>query len=110
MKCSVILFISTFFFLSCRQYKRTIIVCDRNLFVETFNVNPAGVDSDYITDSLNFRMYVGKFDSDHEVFNYRCMGDSIVIRKFAQLDMSGMKVIKTEIFSLNDLKAAKKFE
>ena len=94
-----------------KKYKYTTKVCEHTLYVEAFNVNPAGVDADYITDSVNFRLYVGKFDNEHEIYRYSCSGDSLLIRKFAVLDFSGIrKVIDTRVFSIKELKSKGKFE
>ncbi len=64
-----------------KKYKFTAKVCDKNLFVEVFNVNTFGVDADYLTDSVNFRKYIGDFDYEHENYSYACKGDSIFIIK-----------------------------
>ena len=94
-----------------KKYKRTTEVCERTLYVETFNVNPAGVDADYITDSVNFRLYAGKFDNEHENISFWCSGDSLVIEKIADVDFSGVrKVIDTRVFSIKELKSKGKFE
>jgi len=94
-----------------KQYKRTIRVCDNKLYLEIFNVNPAGIDSHYLTDSLNFRLYVGKFDNEHENFHYACEGDSLFIERIASIDTTGkMTVMETRVYNLIDLKKKRKFE
>jgi hypothetical protein len=97
---------------SCiKKYKHTVAVCDKKFYVETFNVNPAGVDEQYLTDSFNFRFFVGKVDNEHENFNYTCKGDSIIITKVAKVDISSIwPVIETRIFSISDLKKKEKNE
>ena len=93
-----------------KKHKRTIIACNK-LYIEIFNVNPAGVDSHYIIDSLTFRLYVGKFDNENENFHYMCSGDSLVVEKIASLDTSGyMSVIDTRVFSFKDLKKNNKLD
>ncbi|NII23908.1 hypothetical protein HB364_02370 [Pseudoflavitalea sp. X16] len=72
------------------KYKWTTGLCENRFFVERFNVNPAGVDVHYLTDSSTFRMYVGRFDNEHENFSYSCVGDSIVIVRLAA-DSSGIR-------------------
>ena len=72
-----------------KKYDYTLKVCD-NLYVEEFIVNPAGVAADYLTDSTNFRLYVGNWDTDHENFSYACRGDSIVIEKLGVQFVSGL--------------------
>jgi hypothetical protein len=94
-----------------KKYKYTTKVCERTLFVETFNVHPAGVDADYITDSVNFRMYTGKWDNEHENFRYSCSGDSLIIQKIAEVDTSFVRqVIDTKVFSIKELKSKGMFE
>jgi glycine/serine hydroxymethyltransferase len=101
-----------FSFIGCvKKYKRNAKVCDGKLFVEIFNVNPAGVDSHYLTDSLNFRVYIGKFDNEHENFHYFCRGDSIIIEKLSTNDASGIrKATPFRKYNLEDLKKRKDFK
>ena len=69
-------------FLGCeKKYKYTAKVCDKKLFVEVYEVNPFGVDADYLTDSVNFRKYIGNSDAEHEDYSYTCSGDSVHILK-----------------------------
>jgi hypothetical protein len=91
-----------------KEHKSTTKICGGQLYVETFNVNPAGVDEDYLTDSLSFRIFVGKFDNEHENFSYVCNGDSIRIMKLA-VEASGrkMKITESKLLSLADLKNKK---
>jgi hypothetical protein len=115
-------------FTSCiKRHKFTTKVCNKNLYAEVFIINPAGVNEDYLTDSVNFRMYVGKWDDEHENYSYICKGDSIEIEKFAeneeglswQTDSSNgstylkgdsMKMIETKTYNILDLKKSKIFE
>ena len=91
-----------------KKYKGTTRVCGGKFYVESFNVNPAGVDEDYFTDSINFRVYVGKFDNEHENFSYVCNGDSIKVMK-SVMDGYGnkMKISDSKMLSLVDLKDKK---
>jgi hypothetical protein len=90
-----------------KRHKYTLKVCDDKLYVESFNINPAGVDADYLTDSINFRIYVGDWDNEHENFTYECKGDSVFIEK---IDASGVnfRVLETKVFAIKDLKHEKK--
>jgi len=98
--------------MSCAKvYKRTTKVCENALYFEVFNVNPAGVDEGYLTDSINFRLHMGKWDNEHEYFNVTCDGDSVTIYKFPMGDTTGFpKPIETQKYSLKELKTTKKFE
>jgi hypothetical protein len=111
---------------SCtKKYKFTSAVCDKKLFVEVFNVNPFGVDADYLTDSLNFRKYIGDCDSEHEIHSYTCKGDSLYIIKMENGSKNCQEIvlpsghitircdvdtIRSEIFSMSTLKREHKFE
>jgi hypothetical protein len=64
-----------------KRYKFTAQVCDKRLFVEVFETNPAGVYSDYLTDSVSFRKYIGDCDEEHDWYSYTCSRDSINILK-----------------------------
>ena len=48
-----------------KKYNRTITVCDGKLFVELYHHNFIDVGYEYLTDSTNFRIDVGKFDNEH---------------------------------------------
>ena len=92
-----------------KRYKHTTKVCNNSLYVEVYNINPAGVDADYLTDSINFKLYVGSWDNEHEHFAYECKSDSIFIEK---LDVSEAKfrVLEKKAYSLQELKQKKMFE
>lgn len=63
-----------------KRYKFTAKICDK-LYVEVYEVNYFGVDADYLTDSIRFKKYIGKFDAEHETYRYWCSGDSIYVMK-----------------------------
>ena len=104
---------------SCvKKYKFTSAICDKKLYVEVFNVNPFGVDADYLTDSVTFRKYIGDWDEKHETYRYYCEGDSIHIMKtvsgnrWAKWDtaanvtmtvISNLDIIQTLTFSISQL-------
>lgn len=77
--------IFTLFDAGCFQrIHRGTIELNCHLYVENFNVNPFGVDEVYLTDSLNFRVYVGKCDVEHERFTFVCKEDNIIVYKKAE--------------------------
>ena len=93
----------SFFLSSCyKKYKSKIAVCDGNLFVEQFNHKLIDVAYDYLTDSSNFRMYVGKFDYEHGYYRYNCQKDSLEISETYE-----GKVINIRKYSLVDLRKGK---
>ena len=83
-------------------YDRTIKICDEKLYVEKFTTG-VGLDAEYLTDSVNFRLYIGKRDDEHENFTYECKIDSVFIEK---IDVSGKKkrVLEMKAYSLKELK------
>ena len=78
MKFNIILFFSTFLLFGCGYNKRskkyhtfTNPICDGSLYIEGYTVFGSGalggnMMSDYLTDSINFRIYVGTYDDAPE--------------------------------------------
>ena len=87
-------------FISCyKNYSRTIAVCNGNLFVEKYSHNFIDVAYYYLTDSINFRMYVGKFDNEHGGYYLKCQNDSIKITETYEGE-----ILNDRRYSLIDLK------
>lgn len=104
-KSSTLIIVTMFSFLlsGCyKKYSRTVTVCDGKLFVEVYKHNFIDVAYDYLTDSSNFRMYVGKFDYEHGYYRYNCQGDSLEISETYE-----GKVINIRKYSLIDLRKEK---
>ena len=107
--------------LNCCSYKSkirlelSVEVCNK-LYVEAFNVFGSGafggdLISDYLTDSTNFRIYIGTFDNADFGYAYKCKGDSIIVKKINLVtNDSNKKIIETRVFSLSKLKKEKIFE
>ena len=114
LRCFV--FIITFSFLSSclndkskKEHKRTTIIAPR-LFVETYTIFGGGAGggdrvSQYLTDSLNFRIYIGTFIQEDNYNYYECVSDSIRVHKFIE----GKKSTTTG-YSLATLKKEKHYE
>jgi hypothetical protein len=99
----IIVIFFSFFLSGCyKEYSRTIIVCDKKLFVERYSHNFIDVAYYYITDSSNFRMFVGKFDNEHGGYSFKCYSDSVAISE----DYEG-KFINVRKYSLFDLRKGK---
>jgi len=93
MKFNIILIFSIVFVLGCGYDKRskkyhrfTNPICNGSLYIEGYTVFGSGalggnMMSDYLTDSANFRIYVGTYDDSPEKYFYTCKGDSIYIEK-----------------------------
>jgi|SRR6185312_4434865 len=93
---------------SCtKTYRGTAHVCDGKLYVEIFRIVPIGGDIDYLTDSANFRLYIGSSDPEQTTYTYDCEGDSIIIKEVT-LNRGEMyelhKVLSRNAYSLQELK------
>ena len=81
-----------------------------DLFIEKFSAGIIGnLTADYLTDSTNFRLYIGTFDDESERLYYKISGDSILVQKI--IPKKGfIPGTQTEIeferhYRLSDLKA-----
>jgi|SRR5437762_6171281 len=97
------------------KYASTVQICNQNLYIETYTIFGSGAYggdrvSDYLTDSLNFKMYVGTYDNADEGFSYVCKGDSVKIYKVKGIRENRNKIVRTLTYSLSDLKKKKIFE
>ena len=109
-----------FFFLSCGndrnrdKHSSTVMIC-KNLFVETYLIFGSGAYggdrvSDQLTDSTNFRIYIGTYDNGHEAYSYGCKGDSIYIYKITGRQENKNKIVSTTAYSFSELKKKKVFD
>ena len=105
-----LLSISVLLIFGCiRKHKYTESVRNSNLYWEVFNINPAGVDEAFLTDSQNFRVYIGKYDTEHDLFRCSCIDDTIKILKFSE-DASGvMKMVDSKSLSQKKLSKDKTY-
>ncbi|CAN5453913.1 hypothetical protein BH11BAC3_BH11BAC3_14340 [soil metagenome] len=88
----VIILLFSFAFASCyKKYSRTITVCDGNLYLERYRHNLIDVAYYYLTDSSNFRIYVGKFDNEHGGYSIKCQNDSIKISETFEGKVTNMR-------------------
>jgi len=76
------------------------------LYIETFSAGLAGnLTAQYLTDSVNFRIYIGTFDDETEWFYYRFNGDSVYVEKIQNIDETALvKTIDKKVYNLTDLK------
>src|SRR5882757_2870181 len=93
---------------SCeKKYYSTAKVCNGSLYVEVFRINPAGEYADYLTDSTNFRIYIGIFDPEEDLYSYTCKGDSILVEKFnrgRESDYRTHETLSRKVYSLRELR------
>jgi hypothetical protein len=115
-----LLFLSIFIFLVCqgcgindknrKNHKWTSTVCD-SLYAETFTIFGQGAfggdrDGRWLTDSTNFRIYLGAFDEGHGTIVIKCKSDSILVTQFPD-DLDVNKHLKepvTKTYRLKELK------
>ncbi len=122
----ILLNILTLLLISCKNNwsknnlssKRTI---GSNLHIETYKIFSGGayggdMMTDYLTDSANFRFYVGTFDNAHEVYTYECKVDIIFITKISMQEERipyntkvVKKIIERKAIDLNFLRKQNKF-
>jgi hypothetical protein len=92
------------------RHVRTTQICDTKLYKETFT-SLVEVHNAYITDSLNFRMYIGRYDGEHENYNCTCEGDSLILKKLKSNEFTGLReVVSTQVYSLSELKRKRIFD
>jgi hypothetical protein len=123
--CSILMVVLPTSCFKSHKYKFTSKVCERRLFVEVFEANSLGLDADYLTDSLNFRKYIGDWDEEHERYSYTCKGDSIYVLKMVSGNrwtkwdttadgkrtvVSNSDTTETLNFSLQQLRSEKNFK
>ncbi len=100
---------------SKKDYKFTVKVCE-NIYVESFTVFGSGafggdIVSNYLTDSTNFRILIGKYDNNKESYSYKCMDDSVVVERFSIANVDSKKMVtERKVFSLELLRNEHKFE
>jgi hypothetical protein len=63
---------------------------------------------DYLTDSTNFRLYIGSH-SEYGSFDYDCAGDTIIVRKYSHSE-NGKRLAEEKSFSISKLKQEHKFK
>jgi hypothetical protein len=104
----IIFTFSALIFVGCMsRHVRSIPLCNGQFQVQTYNVNPAGVDEDYLTDSSGMSVCIGKYDNEHEKFNFVCIGDSIRIsRLVAMKNGPNMEIVEAKTFSIVALRKA----
>jgi len=94
---------------SRKTHKWTTKLCD-NLYYETFSIFGQGAfggdrDASWLTDSTNFRIFLGAFDNANGGISVECKGDSIfVTQRPDDLDVNrDIKSPVTKTFYLKEL-------
>ncbi len=105
--CYISILILLLFSCSMNNYKFTTEI-SQNIYIETYNVFGSGayggdINMDVITDSLTFRVVVGKYDNYNEFYSYKCNGDSITITFGMQVGRDSTKIISSKSKLISEL-------
>jgi hypothetical protein len=113
------------------ELNSTEIKCNCKLYVEIYSTGILNnLTANYLTDSLNFKIYAGTFDDENGYILYKCSGDSISIEKVEhtnevfKLDSTivdkklvitpnlkyKLTIVSSKVYSLKDLKKQHIFE
>ncbi len=98
---------------SKKEFKSSKRICD-SLYMELYTVFGSGalggdLLSAYITDSTNFRKYLGTFDNAEGGYHCECKGDSIIVSEVIRKQID-VKIRPIETFNVNRLKEKGEFE
>jgi hypothetical protein len=81
--------------------------CNDKLSSEVYDISALGlylgVKEDYLTDSLNFRFSIGRWEAEHENLLSWCEKDSVFVEK-VNTEGSNLNVIEKKVYSLTALK------
>jgi hypothetical protein len=116
----MIVFLIVFLSYGCKsdrsksEHDHTTALCNDRLFVETYNIFNSGAFggnrvSQYLTDSTNFRIYIGTFDNAEGGYSYNCNDDQVIVYRVEQ-GQSQSKIIDSISYSIADLKRKKILE
>jgi len=89
---------------------------DQNLYVEVYSAGLIGnLKAEYLTDSTNFRVYLGTFDDERGYIHCTIKGDKILVEKFEHGVETGpkwdeLKTVDTKVYNLAELKRRRDFD
>lgn len=108
-KVILIFYLGTIFTSCQKKYIRTDKTCVKNCFLEVYERSQLGVS--YLTDSMNFKIYVGQLNFENEYYKYQCKDDTLIILKCSKDFNEGTShVVETKTYNVNKLKKDGKFE
>ena len=97
-------------------YHSTLALCGGQYYVETFTISGGGAFggdrvSSYLTDSINFRKYLGTYDNANEGIATVCKGDSIYIYRTKQAGPHRKPdIVRRWVYTAKELKDSKVFD
>jgi hypothetical protein len=98
-----------------RNYKYTF-KREQNLYIEVYRAGLIGnLTSQYLTDSLTFRLYLGTFDDENARIYCKIDGDDVHVeqrefQKGAGPQLDTFKVVSEKDYNLKELKEGHKFD
>jgi len=99
---SLIVVIASLLFLGCEErYHGTKDICDGKYHVEFYS-DWSDMGVCYLTDSVNFRIKVIRYNIDGEKFKFYCNPDSLIIELWNTYP-SPKHILKTKTFNLKQL-------
>lgn len=100
-------------FASCNnsqfKYRQTAQVCDKT-YVEVFSIYGNGAFggdmlTEYLTDSVKYRIHVGNFDESDQYYRYHCDKSKIYVEKVEKDESGKLQVIDSKVFDRDSLRA-----
>lgn len=93
-----------------KKFIRTDIICNHHLFLEVYEKwSQIGVS--YLTDSTNFKIFVGQINFENEYYEYECTSDNLVIIKYSKNYFNqSVNVIERKKYMISELKREGKFQ
>ena len=93
--------------------------CDGNLRIKYYcvganNYLSTNMNSEYLTDDVNFRLYLGEYDENDLPINVTCKGDSVTIERSSNENIdpywSKPIVLERKTYSVKDLRKQHHFD
>lgn len=91
------------------EYDHTTEVC-KSLYAEAYRTFGSGafggdIIANYLTDSVDFRVFVGTFDNYDKHFSYECSSDTLRIYSLYKSGIDSMsRITKTDFYTISELK------
>ena len=90
-----------------KTHKGSKSICNGKLYIEFYEEMDMGVS--YLTDSVNFRVKVYRFNIESEYSAYHCSPDSLTIELWSTYS-SPKHILETKTFNVKKLIAAGRFD
>lgn len=103
MKVVLVVLVNLFLY-SCggpERHTSTIKICDSKLFVE-INTEWSDMGVCYLTDSINFRVKVDRYNFESEYFKFHCNADSLNFELWSNYPLPN-HILKTKTFYIKKL-------